>query len=276
MKRIICILFFIISTVFIAVSQYNIKVPISQQIKSYELAIRYLKLGNTYRESGNYIQAKKYIEMGFSLAKRNNRDYWVAVSYEYLGYLYRDQGEIAKAKEYLIKSKDIYNKSVKMKEGSNEAIVSAILELDNGFTKEDKKSNIDVTEISSEIKELKNQIAQNNEQITNLKIQIIALEEQLSIQKLPVKSHENIKTEPIPGRINIKEPETSNKKEISEPLIDSNQVTNAITKGSNNSNDSIPDINSKQVQKKDTNGRKKGILPPPLNNKTNSVIIIKE
>lgn len=59
----------------------------------YNLALRNLKLGNTYREAGNYNTAIKYIEKAqkvLDYASDWESKYWSAAANEYLGYVYRD------------------------------------------------------------------------------------------------------------------------------------------------------------------------------------------
>lgn len=94
-----------------------------------ELGKRYLKLGNTYREAGEYEDALKYLEEGRNLVI-NSDQYWYAVSNEYLGLLFRDiayrnenkEVMLKKANEYFKSALVIYNKILTQKDGSQVAL----------------------------------------------------------------------------------------------------------------------------------------------------------
>lgn len=92
-----------------------------------ELGKRYLKLGNTYRESGNYSKAEEYLKQGKKLV--SNDEYWSATAHEFFGYLYRDMvasGDynsnsdyfLALAKENMEKALSGFRKAVKQPDGS--------------------------------------------------------------------------------------------------------------------------------------------------------------
>jgi hypothetical protein len=53
-------------------------------------SIKFLKLGNTLREAGDYESSKDYLDKGYKLANKTNDAYWSAIADEYLGYYYRD------------------------------------------------------------------------------------------------------------------------------------------------------------------------------------------
>ncbi len=102
--------------------------PAISKTGEHELGRRYLKLGNTYRESGNMDLAEKYLLKGYSIVKKYSDFYWTAVAEEYLGYYYIDNNDNAKALKYLKSAKSIYNVYGKLKngEGSNKAIDGVI------------------------------------------------------------------------------------------------------------------------------------------------------
>lgn len=96
-----------------------------------ELGKRYLKLGNTYRESGNFGKAEDYLKQGKKMVAGDG--YWSAAGDEYLGYLYRDMAGsesyasnspyfLALAKEYFEKALAGYRKYVKQPDGSPSAL----------------------------------------------------------------------------------------------------------------------------------------------------------
>lgn len=99
--------------------------------QSGELGKRYLKLGNTYRESGNFDKAEDYLKQGKK--KVAGDGYWSAAGDEYLGYLYRDMAGaenyssnssyfLELAKEYFEKALEGYRKYVKQPDGSPSAL----------------------------------------------------------------------------------------------------------------------------------------------------------
>lgn len=105
----------------------------STQLEANELGKRYIKLGNTYRESGNFEKAEEYLMQGKSMVAGDT--YWSATANEYLGYLYRDMvssgnyddnGEYftALAKEHLEHALAGFQKSVRQNDGSPAALNS--------------------------------------------------------------------------------------------------------------------------------------------------------
>ncbi|GAB5464921.1 MAG: hypothetical protein Kapaf2KO_03570 [Candidatus Kapaibacteriales bacterium] len=116
------------------ISVFSISSVIAQD-SSKELGIRYLKLGNTYREAGDYTNAQKYLSKGLNLAGGDR--YWKAVTYEYMGYVYRDKAftsnptdrqSLEKARDYFAEAFDIYSDVITMKDGSPEALAGLKLE----------------------------------------------------------------------------------------------------------------------------------------------------
>jgi hypothetical protein len=82
-----------------------------------ELGIRYIKLGNSYRESGNMDKALEYLEKGSGIVNQKS-EYWSAVAKENFGFLFRD---IARKKKNPEESRLFYKNAM----GSfNEALVS--------------------------------------------------------------------------------------------------------------------------------------------------------
>ena len=113
---ILLIIFFVWTSSFEAVSQQYPERP-EIKVNNFKLGLRFLKLGNTYRESNNYELSQKYLLKGFDIIKKSNDIYWLAVAYEFLGYYYRDIEQRQKAKELLIKSREYFNKISKIEKG---------------------------------------------------------------------------------------------------------------------------------------------------------------
>jgi tetratricopeptide (TPR) repeat protein len=76
-------------------------------------ALRYIKVGNTYREVDEYNLSEYYLNkaVGILTTKFPTQKYWEAAAYENLGLLYRDHNEPENALKYLLKAMDIYQKS---------------------------------------------------------------------------------------------------------------------------------------------------------------------
>lgn len=109
------------------ISIFIVLLSICSVLNANELGKRYLKLGNTYREAGNYEKAEEYLKQGKTLIGKDG--YWNATASEFLGYLYRDMvasGNYGDNSDYLAAlSKDNFEnalagfqKMVKQKDGS--------------------------------------------------------------------------------------------------------------------------------------------------------------
>ncbi|MDT3738247.1 MAG: leucine-rich repeat domain-containing protein [Candidatus Kapabacteria bacterium] len=94
-----------------------------------DLAIRNIKLGNTYREGKDFDNAAKYINEGLLSAGKVNSfqgRYWTAAAYESLGYLYRDMGMVSEAKDNFLHAAEIYEKIIKQVDGSQAAMIKVL------------------------------------------------------------------------------------------------------------------------------------------------------
>lgn len=101
------------------------------------LAIRNLKLANSYRENKDYNKAIKLLDGSkakFSGKKDWNSKYWLATTYEYYGYIYKDMEHFDLAKVNLDKARSLFKELIKQKDGSPKAlegIEESIKTLDN-------------------------------------------------------------------------------------------------------------------------------------------------
>ena len=104
-------------------------------------ALRYIKVGNTYREVDEYNLSEYYLIKAVNLitTKFPTQKYWEAAAYENLGLLYRDHDESAESQKYFSKALDIYQKSNYV--ASVKAIQKLISSVDN---KEEYYAGIDV------------------------------------------------------------------------------------------------------------------------------------
>lgn len=75
-----------------------------------EQGIRFLKLGNSYREIGFYNEAKDYLQKGKKIIAQHKNTYWLAVSEEYFGLLESDQGDEKAAENHFIEAVKLYDK----------------------------------------------------------------------------------------------------------------------------------------------------------------------
>jgi len=165
MKSIVSVIIFCISTIASYSQTNKHLLPLSTLLKSTELTERYLKLGNTYREAKQFDIALIYLNKGLTLAINSNNVYWTAVAYEFKGYLYRDNGDVLSAKEYLEKAKVIYEKIIKMEKGSNQAVDLVIQGLNNkkvnlaNTTIEPVSNPLEVIKLKKDIEEYKLRIS---------------------------------------------------------------------------------------------------------------------
>lgn len=94
-----------------------------------ELAIRYIKLGSTYREGKEYDNSAKYLSEGLKIAqkfKSFDGKYWTAAAYENLGYLYRDLAMYDESQKNFKMAIAIYNKIIRQEDGSQQAMLSVL------------------------------------------------------------------------------------------------------------------------------------------------------
>ncbi len=113
-----------------------------------ELGIRYLKLGNTYREAKDYSKSKEYLYKGLEIVMKQNSRYWMATSKEYMGYLYRDWGTELNKNEYLHRAKEYFqdafvqfSKIIRQPDGSEVASRMVLENLDYLLSEMDGLSN---------------------------------------------------------------------------------------------------------------------------------------
>jgi tetratricopeptide (TPR) repeat protein len=99
-----------------------------------DLGIRYLKLGNTYRETRSYDLAQLYVKKGLDMVRNRGSRYWEAAGYEYLGLIYRDMGERDLALEYLRVAQSIFAGILNPRDGtgSDDALKLVIADIERG------------------------------------------------------------------------------------------------------------------------------------------------
>jgi len=137
-------------------------VIVSAQENNYQ---QNLKLGNTYLNAGDYLNAEKFITMGYQVAQKENDPYWIAVAYEYYAYLYDMRADQAKAKLYFKKALEIYDDIITQPDGSpiavrkvlkqkNKAKVADFYAAYNETTNPNKPYNFDNQKIKNLISQL--------------------------------------------------------------------------------------------------------------------------
>ena len=76
--------------------------------KKINIALRYLKLGNTLREAQQYDLSERYLRQGLQIITTQGDKYWEAAVYENMGLLYKDQDKPEEAARYFNKALAIY------------------------------------------------------------------------------------------------------------------------------------------------------------------------
>lgn len=72
------------------------------------LAVRQIKIGNTYRETNQYKEAERLLLSGLTSIRQQKDKYWEAVACENLGLLYRDMEDSLQAIRYIDTAQKIY------------------------------------------------------------------------------------------------------------------------------------------------------------------------
>lgn len=107
---------------------------------NFSLGVRYIKLGNTYREGKNFDFAARFLNDGINIVSKSKDfegKYWTATAYEYLGYLYRDMGMQDESKRHFDKSVSYYKQIIRQQDGSQYAMIDVI----NGLSRSQNGAN---------------------------------------------------------------------------------------------------------------------------------------
>lgn len=242
MKFLVINIFIFLVTLINVYSQYNKQLaPLSTLMKKNELTERYLKLGNTYREAKQFDISLEYLNKGLVSAQNNNNIYWTAVGYEFKGYLYRDNSDLKSAKEYLEKAKYIFEKIIKMKRGSNEAIDMVIQDLSKKNISS-IKSNSEPSSNPLEVSKLKKDIEEYKLRISSLEIENSELKEKTRIYSERPSESKPSRTEVKPEK---KELEISDGKLVNEKTMTT--INNKSNPNKDKNDDNLSDINSEKL-----------------------------
>lgn len=71
-------------------------------------AVRFIKIGNTYRETNQFKEAERVLMTGLTTVRQQRDRYWEAVACENLGLLYRDTEDSLQALRYIDTAAKIY------------------------------------------------------------------------------------------------------------------------------------------------------------------------
>ncbi len=95
---------------FLSLSFLSLTASFGQELDE---ALRYIKVGNTYREVDEYSLSEYYLNRAVTIitTKFPTQKYWEAAAYENLGLLYRDHSEPENSVKYFLKAMDIYQKA---------------------------------------------------------------------------------------------------------------------------------------------------------------------
>ena len=171
MKLLKCLILFLMIN--ITLNAQDIRTPLSVQmkkLKNVEQGVKYLKLGNTYREGKNFHKAIEYLDKGMTITQSS--PYWQAVGYEYLGYYYRDMGNNQESMSYFKKAKSIYDRILTQKDGSGKAIELSLNGDNMTHDFQNSDSKVKIAELNQTINELSQIIENQNNEITELKLKL--------------------------------------------------------------------------------------------------------
>jgi tetratricopeptide (TPR) repeat protein len=94
---------------FFLLGMFAINIATAQDhYRKINIALRYLKLGNTLREAQQYDLSEKYLRQGLQIITEQGDKYWEAAAYENLGLLHKDQDKPAEAARYFNKALTLY------------------------------------------------------------------------------------------------------------------------------------------------------------------------
>src|SRR5436190_17925162 len=100
MKKLLLFLLLAICTLHIAIAQ--------DHYRKINIALRYLKLGNTLREAQQYDLSEKYLRQGLQIITEQGDRYWEAATYENMGLLFKDQDKPEDEARYFNKALALY------------------------------------------------------------------------------------------------------------------------------------------------------------------------
>lgn len=137
--------------------------PVSAQRDNLELGIRYIKLGNSYRESGNSSKSIEFLEKGKKLVE-NRSEYWLAVAKEYYAYVFRDLGYESdnpdEQKMFLQNALDAFNEAL--------AIYKRIIYQEDGSPIALESIMTQIHDINNDLQKIPDKISKKSLNKTNL------------------------------------------------------------------------------------------------------------
>jgi Leucine-rich repeat (LRR) protein len=141
-----------------------------KRVTTKELCARFIKLGLSYRESGDTDNALYFLNKGLNLARQTGSKYWEAASYEGMGLVYKDLRDKPSAIEALLAARRMYTDIIKSPTNSSREAIDRIIEQTQAM---DVNSSSDVA-LASEVAGLRNQVE-------SLRTENSALREEISM-----------------------------------------------------------------------------------------------
>jgi Leucine-rich repeat (LRR) protein len=127
-----------------------------KRVTTKELCARFIKLGLSYRESGDTDNALYFLNKGLNLARQTGSRYWEAASYEGMGLVYKDLRDKPSAIEALSAARRIYTDIIKSPTNSSREAIDRIIQQTESMDFNAMNSN-DVA-LASEVEGLRNQV----------------------------------------------------------------------------------------------------------------------
>jgi tetratricopeptide (TPR) repeat protein len=144
-----------------------------KRVTTKELCARFIKLGLSYRETGDHDNALYFLNKGLNLARQTGSRYWEAASYEGMGLVYKDMRDKSSAIEALLAARRIYNDIIVKPNGSSREAIDRIIEqtqmMDFSSNQSDAMLASEVQGLRQRVESLKNENAALREEIAMLR-----------------------------------------------------------------------------------------------------------
>jgi regulator of replication initiation timing len=182
-----------------------------KRVTTKELCARFIKLGLSYRESGDTDNALYFLNKGLNLARQTGSRYWEAASYEGMGLVYKDLRDKPSAVEALLAARRIYTELIKSPTSSSREAIDRIIERTQTM---DMNSDValatEVAGLRNQVESLRTENAALREEIAMLRGGVMPLppdrESALRMSTAPTPMNAPSMRQPAPLEVPIPQP----------------------------------------------------------------------